>query len=33
VRALTPAQVNAALRKYLDPAKISVVKAGDFTKK
>jgi zinc protease len=33
VRALTPAQVNAALRKHLDPSKISVVKAGDFSKK
>ena len=27
------AQVNAALRKHLDPSKISVVKAGDFSKK
>ncbi|APV50490.1 pseudouridine synthase [Betaproteobacteria bacterium GR16-43] len=27
------ADVNAALRKYIDPAKLSVVKAGDFTKK
>jgi predicted Zn-dependent peptidase len=24
--------VNAALRKYLDPAKLVVVKAGDFTR-
>jgi zinc protease len=30
LRALTTAQVNAALRKYIDPAKITVVKAGDF---
>jgi zinc protease len=31
--ALTPAQVNAALRKYIDPAKVTIVKAGDFAKK
>jgi zinc protease len=31
--ALKTADVTAALRKYLDPAKISVVKAGDFSKK
>jgi zinc protease len=30
VAALTPVEVNAALRKYVDPAKISFVKAGDF---
>ncbi len=30
VAALTPADVNAAMRRYLDPAKISMVKAGDF---
>ena len=28
--ALTPAQVTAALRKYVDPAKLTIVKAGDF---
>jgi zinc protease len=28
--ALTPEQVNAALRKYLDPARIDMVFAGDF---
>ena len=33
VKALDIEQVNAALRKYIDPAKVSVVKAGDFTKK
>jgi zinc protease len=27
---LTPAEVNAALRKYIDPAKVSLVMAGDF---
>jgi zinc protease len=32
VKALTLAEVNAALRKYLDPAKLVVVKAGDFAK-
>jgi zinc protease len=31
--ALTPAQVNAALRRYIDPAKVTIVKAGDFAKK
>ncbi len=30
---LKVADVNAALRKHVDPAKITVVKAGDFTKK
>jgi zinc protease len=29
---LTPREVNAALRKYIDPAKLSVVVAGDFKK-
>lgn len=32
VQALGVDQVNAALKKYLDPAKISIVKAGDFAK-
>ncbi len=32
VTALTLEDVNAALRKHLDPAKISVVTAGDFRK-
>jgi zinc protease len=32
VRALNNEQILAALRKYLDPSKISVVKAGDFAK-
>jgi zinc protease len=31
--ALNAADVSAALRKYVDPAKATVVKAGDFTKK
>ncbi len=30
VAALTAAEVSAALRKYIDPAKLSIVKAGDF---
>ena len=32
VRNLTSAQIAAALRKHIDPAKISWVKAGDFAK-
>jgi zinc protease len=32
ILALTPAQVSEALRKYIDPAKVSIVKAGDFKK-
>ena len=32
VQALTVDQVNAAFRKYLDPSKLTVVKAGDFAK-
>jgi zinc protease len=30
IEALTATQVNAAVRTYLDPAKISIVRAGDF---
>ena len=33
IMALTPAQVSEALRKHVDPAKLTVVKAGDFSKK
>jgi zinc protease len=33
IKALTPEQVNAALRKHIDPAKLNVVHAGDFEKK
>jgi zinc protease len=29
---LTPDEVNAALRKWIDPSKITIVKAGDFAK-
>src|SRR6266850_757661 len=32
VAALTPAQVNDALRRHIDPAKLSLVMAGDFKK-
>jgi zinc protease len=32
VAALTPDQVNAAVRRYLVPGKISIVEAGDFAK-
>ena len=32
VRALKLDDVNAALRKHLDPAKLVIVKAGDFAK-
>jgi zinc protease len=32
VKALTVADVNAALRKHIDPAKVTIVKAGDFSK-
>jgi zinc protease len=32
VKALTADQIRDALRKYLDPAKLTLVKAGDFAK-
>ena len=32
IAALTPAQINATVRKYVDPAQISYFKAGDFKK-
>ena len=32
VAALTPAEINAAMKKYLTPDKISIFKAGDFAK-
>ncbi len=32
VEALTPEQITAALRRHIDPDKISIVKAGDFAK-
>jgi zinc protease len=30
IRALTPEQINAAFRNNIDPAAVSIVKAGDF---
>ncbi len=30
IQALTPEQITAAFRKYIDPAHMSIVKAGDF---
>ncbi len=32
IAALTPRAIQDALNKYLDPAKLSIVKAGDFTR-
>lgn len=32
IGALTPAEINAAMKKYLTPDKISIFKAGDFAK-
>lgn len=32
IMALTPAQINAAMKKYVDPSKFVYVKAGDFEK-
>jgi zinc protease len=32
VNALTPEQINATFRKYVDPSQLIVVKAGDFKK-
>jgi zinc protease len=32
VEALTSEQITAAMRKHLDPAKLSIIKAGDFAK-
>ena len=33
VQALTPEQILAVNKKYFDPAKITIIKAGDFAKK
>jgi zinc protease len=30
IGALTPAEVQAAFRKYIDPAKLVIIRAGDF---
>jgi zinc protease len=32
VLAATPEQIRAALRKHIDPAKLTIIKAGDFAK-
>ena len=32
IKALTPEQINAAMRKYIDPSKITIIKSGDFAK-
>ncbi|GAB3696337.1 pitrilysin family protein [Spirosoma flavus] len=32
LESLTPEQVNAAMKKHIDPTKISIIKAGDFAK-
>ncbi|MDQ5843743.1 MAG: insulinase family protein [Acidobacteriota bacterium] len=32
LRALTPEQINNAMRKYIDPTKITIIKSGDFAK-
>jgi zinc protease len=32
IRSLTPAEVNAAVRRHVDPAKMTVVVAGDAAK-
>jgi zinc protease len=32
VSALTPDQIRDALRRHLDPAKLTIVRAGDFAK-
>lgn len=32
VKALTAAQINAAMQKYITPDKITIIKAGDFAK-
>ncbi|MGH9835622.1 MAG: M16 family metallopeptidase [Blastocatellia bacterium] len=32
IGALTPEQIVAAMRKHIDPAKITIIKAGDFAK-
>lgn len=32
MESLTPEQVNAAMKKYIDPAKLTIIQAGDFDK-
>lgn len=33
IAALTAEEVSAAFKKYIDPAKLVIVEAGDFKKK
>ncbi len=33
LRALTPEQIVAAMRRHIDPTKMTIIKAGDFAKK
>jgi len=33
VQALTPEQINQAMRRHIDPARITIVKAGDFARR
>lgn len=32
IAALTPAEITAAMRRHIDPSKITIIKAGDFQK-
>jgi zinc protease len=32
IAALTPEQITAAMRKHIDPSKLTIIKAGDFAK-
>lgn len=32
LKSLTPEQINAAMRRHMDPSKLTIVKAGDFAK-
>ncbi len=32
LKALTPEQISAAMRRHIDPSKITIIKAGDFAK-
>ena len=32
LKALTPEQINAAMRRHIDPSRLTIIKAGDFAK-
>ena len=32
VEALTPEQINSAMKKYIDPARLTIIQAGDYEK-